>query len=100
MSGMMGRYTSENGVKTKSLDLVLIPGSMGADTPASGILITWRVLAPTFGQTLDYLKVSTKTTRSMAMEFISGKIIANTAVNGSQANNTVLGSTKCPQIKK
>ena len=43
MSGMMGRSTSENGSITKSPDLVLIHGLMGAPTKVSGTLITKTV---------------------------------------------------------
>ena len=73
---------------------------MGADTKVSGKKITWMVLANIPGQTAEHIKASTKMTRSMAMEFMSGRMNANTPVNGSKANSTVLEYTKCPGMQK
>ena len=96
--GMMGRSTTENGTKTKSPDLVPTNGLMDASSKASGKKITWRVLAHILGWTVENIKAGTKTTKRVAMEFIAGQMDANTTVNGSKADSTVLECTKCPQM--
>ena len=67
---------------------------MGADTKASGISTTWKVLAHITGLTAENTKASTKKTRNTATEFVSGQMEANTAVDGSRANSTVLECTE------
>ena len=71
---------------------------MDASSKASGKKITWMVLAYILGQTVESIKAGTKTTKRVDMEFIAGQMDANTAVNGSKANSTVLECTKFPQM--